>query len=139
MRMAVIGAGSTYTPELADGLGRLGDSLPVDDLVLMDPDEERLAVVAGLCRRILSRHGSTVNVHTTDSVRAAAEGASDSARTAIFGGEEHETAVITGEPEPGTKIEGPALVELPESTLAVPPGWAGEVLESGTIRLEKQG
>ena len=76
MRMAVIGAGSTYTPELADGLGRLGDSLPVDDLVLMDPDEERLAVVAGLCRRILNRHGSTVNVHTTDSVRAAAEGAS---------------------------------------------------------------
>ena len=70
---------------------------------------------------------------------AAAEGASESTRTAIFGGEEHETAVITGEPEPGTKVEGPALVELPESTLAVPPGWAGEVLESGTIRLEKRG
>ena len=68
---------------------------------------------------------------------AAAEGASESTRSAIFGGEEHETAVITGEPEPGTKVEGPALVELPESTLAVPPGWAGEVLESGTIRLEK--
>ena len=70
---------------------------------------------------------------------AAAEGASESTRTAIFGGEEHETTVITGEPEPGTAVEGPALVELPESTLAVPPGWAGEVLESGTIRLEKQG
>src|SRR5688572_19208392 len=69
---------------------------------------------------------------------AAAEGASDSTRRAIFGGEQHETAVITGEPEPGTKVEGPALVELPESTLAVPPGWAGEVLESGTIRLEKR-
>ena len=59
-------------------------------------------------------------------------------RTAIFGGDEHETAVLTGEPAPGTEIEGPALVELPESTLAVPPGWAGEVLESGTIRLEKR-
>jgi len=69
----------------------------------------------------------------------AAEGASESSRMAIFGGEEHETAVLTGEPEPGTAIEGPALVELPESTLAVPPGWAGEVLESGTIRLEKRG
>ncbi len=75
MRIAVIGAGSTYTPELADGLGRLGDTLPVDDLVLMDPDPDRLAVVAGLCRRILDRHGSTTTVHTTDSVRAAAEGA----------------------------------------------------------------
>ena len=47
--------------------------------------------------------------------------------------------MLTGEPEPGTKIDGPALVELPESTLAVPPGWAGEVLDSGTIRLEKRG
>jgi N-methylhydantoinase A len=69
----------------------------------------------------------------------AAEGAEESARTAIFGGEEHETSVLTGEPVPGTAIEGPALVELPESTLAVPPGWAGEVLGSGTIRLEKRG
>jgi N-methylhydantoinase A len=68
---------------------------------------------------------------------AAAAGARSSTRTAIFGGAEHETAVLTGEPEPGAEIEGPALVELPESTLAVPPGWAGEVLESGTIRLEK--
>ena len=69
----------------------------------------------------------------------AAAGAEASTRTAIFGGEELETAVLTGEPEPGTRIDGPALVELPESTLAVPPGWAGEVLDSGTIRLEKRG
>src|SRR5215216_6224695 len=69
---------------------------------------------------------------------AAGAGARSSTRSAIFGGEGHETAVLAGEPEPGTAIEGPALVELPESTLAVPPGWAGEVLESGTIRLEKR-
>jgi N-methylhydantoinase A len=68
---------------------------------------------------------------------AAATGAESSTRTAIFGGAEHETSVLTGEPEPGTEVEGPALIELPEATLAVPPGWAGEVLESGTIRLEK--
>jgi N-methylhydantoinase A len=67
---------------------------------------------------------------------ATAAGARSSTRQAVFGGDEHETTVLTGEPEPGTEIEGPALVELPESTLAVPPGWAGEVLESGTIRLE---
>ena len=70
---------------------------------------------------------------------AAAAGAERSSRTVVFGGSEHETTVLRGEPEPGTEIEGPALVELPESTLAVPPGWAGEVLASGTIRLEKRG
>src|SRR4051794_13416497 len=68
---------------------------------------------------------------------AAAEGARRSTRTAIFGGSECDASILTGEPEPGTEIEGPALVELPESTLAVPPGWAGEVLASGTIRLER--
>jgi N-methylhydantoinase A len=70
---------------------------------------------------------------------AAAAGIERSARTARFGGEEHEAEVLTGEPEPGTELRGPAIVELPESTLAVPPGWAGEVLESGTIRLERSG
>jgi len=68
---------------------------------------------------------------------AVGAGARRSTRTATFGGEEHETAVLTGEPAPGTAIAGPALVELPEATLAVPPGWAGEVLASGTIRLER--
>src|SRR4051812_47639108 len=68
---------------------------------------------------------------------AAAAGAERSTRIAVFGGEEHETAVLTGEPAPGTDLEGPALVELPESTLAVPPNWSGTVLESGTIRLER--
>src|SRR5215210_6577580 len=63
---------------------------------------------------------------------AAAQGAGRSSRTATFGGREHEATILTGEPEPGTTLEGPALVELPEATLAVPPGWAGEVLASGT-------
>ena len=75
MRLAVIGAGSTYTPELADGLGRLGAQLRVDELALMDPDTDRLAVVAGVSRRILARHGSAAAVTTTDSVEAAADGA----------------------------------------------------------------
>ena len=36
MKLAVIGGGSTYTPELADGIGRLLPS--VEELVLVDPD-----------------------------------------------------------------------------------------------------
>ena len=45
--------------------------------------------------------------------------------------------MIRGEPEPGERIAGPAVVELREATLAVPEGWSGEVLESGTIRIER--
>ena len=60
-----------------------------------------------------------------------------SARTAWFDGEEHEAEVIAGEPAPGAEVTGPAICELPEATLAVPPGWAGRVEDSGTIRLER--
>nr|MBA3407262.1 hydantoinase/oxoprolinase family protein [Solirubrobacterales bacterium] len=68
---------------------------------------------------------------------AAGSGSRRSTRRAWFDGEEHTAAVLTGEPAPGTRIAGPAICELPEATLAVPPGWAGAVEPSGTIRLER--
>jgi N-methylhydantoinase A len=72
-----------------------------------------------------------------DAAGAAARGATTSRRRAWLGGEEREATVLTGEPVPGTEITGPAIAELPEATLAVPPGWAGVVLPSGTIRLDR--
>jgi 6-phospho-beta-glucosidase len=73
VKIAVIGAGSTYTPELVDGIARLG--LPVGELALMDPDPDRLEIVAGLARRILARDGSPCTVTTTGDVAPAAAGA----------------------------------------------------------------
>lgn len=40
-------------------------------------------------------------------------------------------------PEPGTALTGPTVIALPESTLLVPEGWSGTVMETGTIRLER--
>ena len=56
VKVAVIGGGSTYTPELIEGFHTRRDRLPVDELVLHDIDDERLEVVGGLARRILQRH-----------------------------------------------------------------------------------
>ena len=42
MKIAVIGGGSTYTPELVEGFARRADVLAVDELVLHDVDAERL-------------------------------------------------------------------------------------------------
>jgi 6-phospho-beta-glucosidase len=65
MKLAVIGGGSTYTPELADGLGRLAPA--VSELVLIDPDEARLAAVGPVSARIMGRHGHPGRVRwTTD-------------------------------------------------------------------------
>lgn len=49
MRIAVVGGGSTYTPELVSGLG----VLDVDSVTLIDPAADRLAVVGPFCRRLL--------------------------------------------------------------------------------------
>jgi N-methylhydantoinase A len=58
-------------------------------------------------------------------------------RKATLDGDTIELEVLRGIPAPGTKLEGPAVVELPESTLLVPPGWSGEVDDTGTIRIER--
>ncbi len=75
MKLAVIGGGSTYTPELVDGLGRPGGPLHVDELVLMDPDEDRLAVVGGLAQRILATRDGAMRVRLTTSLDDAVDGA----------------------------------------------------------------
>ncbi|WP_406288992.1 6-phospho-beta-glucosidase [Embleya sp. NBC_00896] len=75
MKLAVVGGGSTYTPELADGLGRLSQTLPIDELVLVDPSAERLEPVGAVVRRILARHGHPARVTLTSDLDAGAEGA----------------------------------------------------------------
>jgi 6-phospho-beta-glucosidase len=55
VKIAVVGGGSTYTPELVEGFVRRHDRLPIDELVLLDIDPERLAIVGGLARRMLDR------------------------------------------------------------------------------------
>src|ERR1700728_2588528 len=73
MKLAVIGGGSTYTPELADGIGRL---LPaVSELVLVDPDPERLAAVGPVSARIMAAHGHPARVRWTGSLDEGADGA----------------------------------------------------------------
>jgi 6-phospho-beta-glucosidase len=71
VKIAVIGGGSTYTPELIDGFARLRDLLPVDEIALLDPDTDRLSVVGGLAGRILRHHGHPGTVSTGTDLDAA--------------------------------------------------------------------
>ena len=73
MKLAVIGGGSTYTPELADGIGRLLPGL--DELVLVDPDADRLAAVGPVSARIMAAHGHPARVRWTASLDDGADGA----------------------------------------------------------------
>jgi 6-phospho-beta-glucosidase len=73
VKLTVIGGGSTYTPELADGIGRLLPS--VEELVLVDPASERLAVVGPVSARIMAAHGHPGRVRWTDRLDEGADGA----------------------------------------------------------------
>ncbi|WP_329178864.1 6-phospho-beta-glucosidase [Streptomyces sp. NBC_01477] len=75
MKLAVVGGGSTYTPELIDGFARLRDSLPVEELALIDPDAHRLELVGGLARRIFAKQGHPGRIVTTSDLEAGVAGA----------------------------------------------------------------
>jgi 6-phospho-beta-glucosidase len=75
MKVAVVGGGSTYTPELVSGLSRERDRIDVRDLVLHDIDEQRREVVGGLAARMLERQGYDGALTVTDDLDRALDGA----------------------------------------------------------------
>ena len=75
IKVAVVGGGSTYTPELVDSLCDFEDRMVVDDLVLLDPSDLRREVVGGLSERILRGRGWSGTFWTTADAHAALEGA----------------------------------------------------------------
>lgn len=71
MKIAIIGGGSTYTPELIKGFLDRIQTLPVTELWLMDIEPERLAVVGGFARRMVQAHGSPFEVILSNNQRDA--------------------------------------------------------------------
>jgi len=57
------------------------------------------------------------------------------AREAIFAGERATAAVRRG--APAEPLDGPAIVELDEATLVVPPGWRCGEADDGTLVMER--
>lgn len=74
IKICVIGAGSSYTPELVEGLIEKWDELPVEQLSLMDIDRRKLEIVGGLAKRMVAASGRPIHVETTLDRRQALEG-----------------------------------------------------------------
>ena len=70
--------------------------------------------------------------------RAAAGAARNTRRRANFDGEWTDVPVFDRrELGAGSNVEGPCIVEFPEATCVVRPGWAGAIDEAGTLVLER--
>ncbi len=76
MKIAIVGAGSSYTPELIDGLIAQREALPVSEISLTDINESRLEILGGMTRRMFQKAGVSVAVSTSMDRRRALEGAS---------------------------------------------------------------
>ena len=75
MKIAVVGAGSTYTPELVSCLERERERLDVSELALQDIDSGRLEIVGGLAGRMLARQGFAGRLTLTGDLDRALDGA----------------------------------------------------------------
>ncbi|VEG85879.1 putative glycosyl hydrolase [Yersinia pseudotuberculosis] len=58
-KITIIGGGSSYTPELVDGLIQRIEQLPVTELALVDVEQgrQKVEIIAALTQRMLARHG----------------------------------------------------------------------------------
>lgn len=75
LKLTVIGAGSTYTPEIVEGLINRRETLPMKTLCFMDIDREKMGVVAGLVTRMLDKAGFKGEFIQTDDLGQALDGA----------------------------------------------------------------
>jgi N-methylhydantoinase A len=124
--------------------------LPVEESGSCEPDALREAFAAAHEQRYGYRDDSadvelvTVRVSVWGSspalqARSPGDGWPPSGEThrVVLGGEAREAKVLRGELAAGTLLEGPALCAMPEATLLIAPGWAGEVDASGSAQLHR--
>lgn len=76
LKIAIVGAGSTYTPELIEGIIKRKNVLPLDELVLMDIDTRKLDIVGSLCERMIQAEDMTCRVVKTQDLDEALKDAS---------------------------------------------------------------
>ncbi|PHB07668.1 family 4 glycosyl hydrolase, partial [Bacillus pseudomycoides] len=67
IKIATIGGGSSYTPELIEGFIKRYDELPVREIWLVDIEErkEKLEIVGALARRMVEKAGVPMEIHLT--------------------------------------------------------------------------
>lgn len=75
LKITVIGAGSSYTPELFADLAVETEPLDVEQVVLMDANEDRAAFVAGVSEKMVKDSGQNIRVIGTADLEEAVQGA----------------------------------------------------------------
>ncbi|MCA9771083.1 MAG: 6-phospho-beta-glucosidase [Myxococcales bacterium] len=75
MKIAIIGGGSTYAPEVVEGFIHRAHALGLTEVVFQDVDDERQGFVAGFCRRMVEHAGTPFRLRATGDLADAVDGA----------------------------------------------------------------
>ena len=75
MKFTIVGAGSSYTPELVEEMSARRETLPVRELMLYDINEERLGIMEGFTKRYAKKLGLELLVKSTTDLDEALYGA----------------------------------------------------------------
>ena len=75
MKFTIVGAGSSYTPELLEEMALRREQLPVRELMLYDIDEKRLEIMEGFCGRFAEKLGLSLEIKSTTDLSRALYGA----------------------------------------------------------------
>jgi 6-phospho-beta-glucosidase len=76
MKLAVIGGGSTYTPELIDGVIKRHSRLPITHIHLVDIDPTKLGIIAAFAKRMITAAQLDIEIEHGTDLRAGVRGAS---------------------------------------------------------------
>ncbi len=77
LKVVVVGGGSSYTPEIIEGLIKRNEQFPVSEIVLVDIEagKEKLTIIGNLARRMIEKSGKPIQLSWTLDRKKALENA----------------------------------------------------------------
>jgi 6-phospho-beta-glucosidase len=121
-KIAFIGGGGIRTPLIVFGVNEAAEHLGPEELVLFDPDRDRVRLMAELGRAIVTREGGNLRVREAASLEDAVDGAAFVMNSIRVGGikaraHDERTAIANG--YPGQETTGPGGVAMALRTISV--------------------
>ena len=121
-KIALIGGGGVRTPLVVFGINEAAEALGAEELVLFDPDRERVHIMAELGRAIVASEGGRLRVRQATSIEDAIEGASFVLNSIRVGGMQaraHDERTSIAHGYPGQETTGPGGVAMALRTVAI--------------------
>jgi len=121
-KIAFIGGGGVRTPLVVFGVNEAAQHLSAEELVLYDPDRERVGIMTELGRAVVSQEGGSLRVREATSIEDAVDGASFVMNSIRVGGTRaraHDEKVAIDNGYPGQETTGPGGVAMGLRTVSI--------------------